>query len=1284
MVESTPHKERVHLVGIGGSGMCALARLLVDAGMMVSGSDAHENQPLEELRKAGVNILVGHDPTSIEGVDRVIVSPAIPNRNPELKAARAAGVRVQSRAEALAELVNVRKPVCIAGSHGKTTTTSMLACVFERNGLDPGYMIGGIARSLDRRNARLGAGPFVVEACEAFGALHHWIPDHCIVTNVDDEHAEHYGGLDKLHDAFREMLKRVSHDGVIAICGDDQRLAALCTEARRTAVTYGLGATNVIRGKIDSSDETGSSTTVFKGDEVLGRVNLQVPGEHNVRNALGVLAVAERFGIAFQNAAAALADFKGVDRRFQFVGEANGVRVFDDFAHHPSEITAVLTVARRAVRHGGRLIVVFEPQLHSRVRRLAQGFANSLLMADVLVVMPVYAAGESLLGASDDLLARALSASGAEYHRSATGEEASIAVLECVQDADVVVTLGTGAIVGVASSIMEKLRIKDRMRLSINETELSASRGPDISFPEGETLLSDFMKHALSAPNAAAAVCGSERLSYKELADRATALATRLIEKGIARDHVVAVQLGRSTNRVVAFLGIMMAGAIYLPVEPLLPDERRVFMLTDAGVRAVVTDTTGKPGSTDIVIESRSPHRCSLDQVPKEPGSPAGRDAAYIIYTSGTTGNPKGVVVEHSALLNYARAAPIQFDVRSTSRVSQLSAFGFDVAIGDTAMALSAGACVVIPDDTSAQPGSPLASFVEDQAITHLSLTPSALSSLPRRAFHKLTHIIVGGEQCPPDLAQRWMSDYRFYNAYGPTEATVWSTVEECHPGDEVTIGRPLPNVQAYILNEDRQVLARDLVGQLWIAGAGLARGYLHRPELNEERFRDLAIMGKTIRCYQTGDLARMSKDGRIHFLGRSDDQVKLRGFRIELGEVEVVLRRHPNVHDAIVDVRKSATGGPQLVAYLVPTCGEMPSQREIANFVSAWLPGYMLPSVFVQIDRIPLNFNRKRDRRALPDPPPLQLNSSTQAKAAKTTTEKALVELFRRELRVTDDFGVDHSLAELGIDSLQTANLFLAIETQFAIRLSSEAFSNEDTIQMLALFVDSARSKATDSGIVKCVEHDSIIRRQMGYLAAWTGSRLRTDSLICSHNVAGTRPALFWCFQGNSEHESLATCLGPDQPLHGMRSGYLIFRYTPANVRMLAGRYADEIVKLQPEGTLCIGGNCQGGIIAREIALELRSRGRVVKRLFLLGQAQFPQYDGQVTLVFGAESHLNPYRRMKDPDRIFTAAYGTSYSVSIISGNQDDSFISPNIESLAAVVATHLDTTYLYAPSVV
>ena len=388
--------KKIHFVGIGGIGMSGIAEILAEDGVAVSGCDMRPSPASDLLRRRGVEVFTSHDPSHLDGVDLVVVTAAVKPGNAEVDKARERGIRVMRRSEILGEIVNLKRSVGVAGTHGKTTTSSMIAVMLDEAGLDPTVMVGGIVRNLGG-NARSGRGDLlVVEADEYDRTFHHLHPEIAVVTNIEADHLEYYGSFEAILEAFRVFLDGVRPEGFIVACADDPAVAELMASrsereggAAPRVVTYGLGESAELRATALAFDERGATFEIAG----VGSFKLFVPGEHNVRNALAAIGVGRALGIETAVIAAGLAKFLGVDRRFQILGEYGGAIIVDDYAHHPTEIRATLDAARRAYP-GRRLVALFQPHLYSRTRDFAGDFAASLRVADVALLAPIYAARE--------------------------------------------------------------------------------------------------------------------------------------------------------------------------------------------------------------------------------------------------------------------------------------------------------------------------------------------------------------------------------------------------------------------------------------------------------------------------------------------------------------------------------------------------------------------------------------------------------------------------------------------------------------------------------------------------------------------------------------------------------------------------------------------------------------------------------------------------------------------------------------------------------------------------
>ena len=455
--------ERAHLVGVGGAGMSGIARILADRGFAVSGSDARDSPMLAGLAGRGVRTAVGHDSANLSlipgGPTAVVVSTAVRPDNPEVVAARAAGIAVVRRADALAALMTDRRSVCVAGTHGKTSTTSMLTVALQHAGLDPSFAIGGELTG-SGLGAHHGQGDvFVAEADESDGSFLSFSPHGAIVTNIEPDHLDHHGTAEAYTAVFDQFIERIEPGGFLVICADDPGSAALAARVRlRRLVTYGRAADAVVRLAFDpASDPATGEPVVTLADGTAVPLRLTVPGDHMLLNAVAALAAGVELGVDADLLAAGLAGYTGVRRRFELKGVAGGVTVYDDYAHHPTEVAAQLAAARGVVPADGRLVVVFQPHLYSRTATFATEFGAALGTADLVVVLDIYGAREDPRpGVTGELITAAVPA-GPDVRYHPERSTAARFVAEIVRAGDLVITMGAGDVTAIGPQLLTLL-----------------------------------------------------------------------------------------------------------------------------------------------------------------------------------------------------------------------------------------------------------------------------------------------------------------------------------------------------------------------------------------------------------------------------------------------------------------------------------------------------------------------------------------------------------------------------------------------------------------------------------------------------------------------------------------------------------------------------------------------------------------------------------------------------------------------------------------------------------
>lgn len=689
---------------------------------------------------------------------------------------------------------------------------------------------------------------------------------------------------------------------------------------------------------------------------------------------------------------------------------------------------------------------------------------------------------------------------------------------------------------------------------------------------------------ALNARSANALVFDDEQLSYKELNIRSNQLAHYLKKLGVVPDVLVGICVERSPEAIVALLGILKAGGAYLPLDPSLPQERLKFILEDAQVSILLTHCSLAPlkkgdwGDLLSIVYIDEDWATITQHSQENPTSCVTFDnLAYVIYTSGSTGKPKGVLLQHRGLSNLAASQIEVFNIQPINRILQFASLSFDASIFEIVMALQTGATLYLANKESLLPGQALLNLLREKAITHVTLPPAVLAVLPTESLPALQTIICAGESCTNDILKRWWnSQRRFFNAYGPTEATVWSTVAEISTmSEKPPIGRPIANTQIYILDKYLQPLPIGIIGELYISGEGLAQGYLNRPELTIEKFIPNPFSDKKgARLYNTGDLARYRTDGNIEFLGRIDNQVKIRGFRIELSEIETVLSQHQSVQKAVVIVKENVSGDKYLVAYIVPNIETQNFTSLLGKFLKEKLPEYMIPKSFVMLDSLPLTVNGKVDRYVL-----TALNTPTSHSidkafiAPRTPTESTLAKIWAEVLNI-ERVGIYDNFFDLGGDSLLTVHLMKQIYKHFERELPLSSLFLNPTIDSLA----TALSTKADS-------------------LPW--------SPLVPIQTAGANPAFFCIhpiFGVVFPYYELATNLGKNQPFYGLQPIGLDGKSSPlTRIEDMATHYIEALRRVQPKGPYFLGGWSFGGWVAFEMAQQLQNSGEEVALLAVL-----------------------------------------------------------------------------------
>ncbi|RDZ27243.1 non-ribosomal peptide synthetase [Lysobacter silvisoli] len=740
---------------------------------------------------------------------------------------------------------------------------------------------------------------------------------------------------------------------------------------------------------------------------------------------------------------------------------------------------------------------------------------------------------------------------------------------------------------------------RDRLLLQWNDTAAPV---------QAATLPARFAEQAARSPDATAVRCDGRRLSYRELLLRSQHQAQRLVERGVTPGRIVAMALPRDERLLTAMLAIGYAGAAYLPLDPDAPDERLAAMLNDARPALLLTTPELAPRLSRLGVTAATMNLCgpSATPLPLDRSTPEG--GAYVLYTSGSTGLPKGVEVSHRNLDNLLEAMRRQLSPHAGDRFLAVTTAVFDVAALELFLPLVVGAQTVIAAADVVRDPPRLAELIREHRIGYVQATPSLWRMLLANGDTDLSgvHALAAGEALSAELAQRLarLAD-KVSNLYGPTETTVYSTAIQLTPADLAAppIGRPLLNTRLYVLDSAGGLMPAGCAGELYIGGAGVAKGYLNRPELTAQRFLPDPFDPRGGRMYRTGDRVRWREDGVLEYLGRGDQQLKVRGNRVEPGEIESQLMRHADVAEAAV-VAETAVGegGLRLIAYVVPAAGAALQTDALRRYLARKLPDYMVPAALVPLDALPLTASGKLDRKALPAP---ERGDRAGFAPPRNELERQLAAMWA-ELLALPQVSIHDSFFDLGGDSLTAAQLIARLPERFGKRLPVASLFDASTVAGLAALLERTEHEHGDPlGPVLS------LRRPPP-----RPERAPPRPLFCIHPIAG----LSLGYAGLLRH------LDPALPVYGLQArGLRGDEALPASIEAIAADYLAQIKRLQPEGPYRLLGRSLGGTIAHALAAQLRELGQPVELLAMIdsylfapqARADDPAEDARAALDF-------------------------------------------------------------------
>lgn len=689
-----------------------------------------------------------------------------------------------------------------------------------------------------------------------------------------------------------------------------------------------------------------------------------------------------------------------------------------------------------------------------------------------------------------------------------------------------------------------------------------------VDYSRDKTIHQLFEEQVEKTPDHIAVVYANEKITYQELNKRANQLAHYLKHLGLGPDKLAAICIGRSIEFMVGMLGILKAGAAYVPLDPNYPPERLEYMLQDSQATILLTQTAFSSLFANSHTNIVDVDKLDLAGQPQT-NIPSGNanQLAYIIYTSGSTGKPKGVAIEHASLVNYTKWYHDSFKINENDRSSQYAGISFDASVLEIFPAITSGAALHIIEDACKLEITKLCEYFNEQQISIAFLPTPILEPFTKIKNHYLRTMTVGGDR----LVHYTKQTYNTYNLYGPTENTICASVFTLDQSyDSPPIGKPISNVKLYILDTNLNPVPVGVPGELYIGGKQLARGYLNRPELTAEKFIPNPFSPGE-RMYKTGDLCKWLEDGNIEFIGRVDFQVKIRGFRIEVGEIESVLTEHPAVKKAAVIPRQEQSGETRLVAYWIPNdANTPPSSNELVEFLKRRLPDYMVPSAFVMMEAFPISHNGKLDRKALPAP---EYVTTTHYKAPRDEVETTLTKIWSKLLGIKQ-VGIQDNFFDLGGHSLLAVQLAHEIQQVLGLSLPVASIFSLPTIEEIAELFKNKVPQTQQSPLVPIQTKGSL------------------PALFAIHALGGNVLCYF----------ELSRQLGDNQPFYGLQQ--INSNETDQTLVMMASKYIEEIRKIQPQGPYHLVGWSFGGILAHEIAHQLEQQGEQIAFLGLIDSA--------------------------------------------------------------------------------